>query len=76
MTIDELIAELKTHPGTMRVIVDGYEGGKEDLVIEGIKETKIILDDNKLIHYGPHKAVDPLECDYDEIALNLSRYLT
>ena len=41
MNVRQLIEKLKEHPPEMRVIVDGYEGGYNDL--ESLKTTQIRL---------------------------------
>ena len=44
MTIEELIRILQTYPQDTRVVVDGYEGGYDDISPERISVTKIQLD--------------------------------
>ena len=63
MTVQELIAILQTHPGDMRVIVDGYEGGFSDPTKPHIINISLDVEEHKdCWFYGPHnraKADDP-----------------
>ena len=43
MTIDELIRLLVKYPPGMRVVVNGYEGGYDDLTPEQVAPIKIAL---------------------------------
>lgn len=36
LNVSQLIAILQTHPPDMRVVVDGYEGGYQDLAPESV----------------------------------------
>jgi hypothetical protein len=56
MTVNELIQQLQTYPGDMRVLTLGYEGGYND--------TNVIADDivfdihsKDTWYYGPHECV-------------------
>lgn len=52
MTIKELIIKLRNYPEEMRVIIEGYEGGFND--ISSIKEKTIAVDVNKEWYLGQH----------------------
>jgi hypothetical protein len=56
MTINELIEQLKSYPGDMRVLVPGYEGGYNDA---GLKTEEIVFNfsKNDAWYYGPHECV-------------------
>ena len=43
MTVSELIKTLKAHPGDLRVVVDGYEDGYDDLAPRQISVAPIVL---------------------------------
>ena len=43
MTVSELIETLKAHPGDLRVVVDGYEDGYDDLAPRQISVAPIVL---------------------------------
>ena len=43
MTVSELIETLKAHPGDLRVVVDGYEDGYDDLSPRQISVVPIVL---------------------------------
>ena len=43
MTVNELIEQLKTYPGDMRVLTLGYEGGCDDI---DVKSEDIVFDVN------------------------------
>ena len=43
MTVSELIKTLKAHPGDLRVVVDGYEDGYDDLAPRQISNVRIAL---------------------------------
>ena len=44
MTVKELIQMLESYPNDLRVVVNGYEGGYDDISPERISVTKIQLD--------------------------------
>jgi hypothetical protein len=58
MTIKELVAMLKDFPPDMPVIVNGYEGGYND--VSDVVSKKIVLDYNspETWYYGSHEDVD------------------
>ena len=43
MTVQELIRVLRTYPADMRVVVNGYEDGFDDVSPEGIAVVKVQL---------------------------------
>ena len=43
MTVSELIETLKAHPGDLRVVVNGYEEGYDDLSPDQISVVRIAL---------------------------------
>lgn len=53
ITASELIEQLQQHPGDMRVIMPGYEGGFVD--VAGMERVNIKLNCNTEWYYGPHK---------------------
>ena len=57
MTVSELIQQLQTYPGDMRVLALGYEGGFDDI---NLKTDDIVFDvNNKDTWYmGSHETVD------------------
>lgn len=52
MTVGELIAALKAHPGDLRVFVMGYEGGLDDPVVGSVIDVDLNVHDSSV--YGPH----------------------
>lgn len=54
MTVEELITILQDHPGHMRVVVNGYEDGFDDLTPERIKVTSIALNTGRYDYEGMH----------------------
>lgn len=67
MTVAELIARLSEFPAESRVIVNGYEGGYEDVVTA--EELPIVLNVNKENYYGPHDDVTSRNGPADEVAI-------
>ena len=57
MTVSELIHQLQTYPGDMRVLALGYEGGFDDI---NLKTDDIVFNvNNKDTWYmGSHETVD------------------
>ena len=55
MTVADLIEKLKAMPQDLRVVVDGYESGLED--VTDVSEVVIELNRNSENWYGPHEAV-------------------
>ena len=54
MTIGELIKILENHPSDMRVVVNGYEEGYDDLSPEQIAMVKVQLNTGVHIWQGRH----------------------
>ena len=54
MTIGELIRLLETYPLDMRVVVDGYEEGYDDLSPEQISVVRILLNAGTEAWQGRH----------------------
>jgi len=52
MTVQELIDELQNYPKDMMVVVDGYEGGLNDLT--GLEPIKVNLNANTEWYYGTY----------------------
>jgi hypothetical protein len=67
-TIAELIEKLREFPQDARVIVNGYEGGYED--VTGVNAIPIKLNVHTEDYYGPHD--DPVRGDADETAILIS----
>ena len=55
MTVRELIRILKAHPGGLRVVVDGYEDGYDDVSAERIRSGKIRLNTGTRDWEGQHE---------------------
>lgn len=62
MTVKELIEALSHHPGDMRVLTLGYEGGYDDV---GIRTEEIVfnVNDKDTWYYGPHECVKYTDSD-------------
>lgn len=54
MTVSELIKILQEQPKGLRVVVNGYEDGYDDLTPEQIKVTSIGLNTGKHHYEGAH----------------------
>ena len=54
MTVYELIQLLRKHPADLRVVVDGYEDGYDDLSPEQLAVVKIALSTGKHRWEGQH----------------------
>jgi len=54
MTVNELIQQLQTYPGDMRILTLGYEAGLNDI---DVKTENIVFDVNgkDTWYYGPHE---------------------
>ncbi len=55
MIVDELIHMLETHPPDLRVMVEGYEGGVDDLEARLLLVRDIRLNVNDDWYYGRHE---------------------
>ena len=73
MNVAELKELLNEYPDTARVVVDGYEGGVND--ITGAELIKIKLNANTEWYYGKHERVEeqlyPYDSEYDEFAVHI-----
>ena len=58
MTVAELILILQTHPQDLRVVVDGYEEGYDDLSPEQLRMVKISLNAGDRNWVGKHGEAD------------------
>ena len=56
MTVNELIQQLQTYPGDMRVLTLGYEGGYNDMDLK-TEEIVFNFSKNDAWYYGPHEHV-------------------
>ena len=54
MTVQELIELLATYPGDLRVVVNGYEDGFDDLSPDRLSVVKIALDTGTESRVGKH----------------------
>ena len=54
MTVEELIAILQGHPSGLRVVVNGYEEGYDDLTPEQINVISIALNTGRKDYEGVH----------------------
>ncbi len=55
MTVDELIQLLAKHPPDLRVMLDGYEGGVDDLEPHFVLTSDVHLNANTRWYYGRHE---------------------
>ena len=63
MTVSELIETLKAHAGDLRVVVDGYEEGYDDLAPRQISNVRIALNTGTREWIGQH--LDPRDVPAD-----------
>ena len=63
MTVSELIETLKAHPGDRRVLVNGYEGGFDDLSPERVSLVRIALNTGVEDWEGQHGEADENPAD-------------
>ena len=54
MTVDQLVQILQTYPPDLRVVVNGYESGYDDLSPKQISPAKIALNTGKHEWEGKH----------------------
>ncbi|MDE2687814.1 MAG: hypothetical protein OXI16_10020 [Chloroflexota bacterium] len=54
MTVHELIALLETYPDDLRVVVNGYEDGFDDLSRDSLKVVEITLNTGTESYVGEH----------------------
>ncbi len=62
MKVKDLIAILQAYPPGARVIVEGYEGGFDD--IKGVKNQPIVINGNLVPHSGPFIGPDFVPADH------------
>jgi len=58
MTVAELIQQLQRHPRDLRVVVDGYEDGYDDLSPNQLQTVKITLNTGTRDYVGTHGDLD------------------
>ena len=58
MTVSQLIEVLQNHPGDVRVVVNGYEGGLDDLSPDQISLVRIALNTGVDDWMGQHGEAD------------------
>ena len=58
LTTGELIRLLSDHPPDLRVVVDGYEGGYDDLSVRQLQRIRIALGVGEEDWYGDHDEPD------------------
>ncbi|MCY3852957.1 MAG: hypothetical protein OXG03_05230 [Gammaproteobacteria bacterium] len=63
MTVEELIKLLKGHPPDLRVVVQGYENGFDDVSLERVKTVRIQLDCGTESWEGRHQKLFPQKED-------------
>ncbi len=63
MTVDELIQLLAKHPPDLRVMVQGYEDGFDDLEAGCVVKGVATLNVNSAWYYGHHEEVLPGDKD-------------
>ena len=54
MTVGQLVRVLESYPQDMRVVVDGYEGGYDDLSLGQVSLVRIALNTGKHEWEGKH----------------------
>ena len=62
MTVNELIEQLKSYPGDMRVLTLGYEGGYNDIRLS-TEDIVLNFKENDTWYYGPHECVKYTDSD-------------
>ena len=74
MTVDELMQLLATYPPDLRVVVNGYESGYDDLSPEQLSVVRIALNMGKHRWEGQHEDANGLTDSADVVeALVLRR---
>ena len=58
MTVYELIQLLRKHPPDLRIVVDGYEDGYDDLAPKQLRIVKVSLNTGTREYVGTHGDVD------------------
>jgi hypothetical protein len=72
MTVNELIEQLKSYPGDMRVLTLGYEGGYNDTKLQ-TEEIVFNFSKNDAWYYGPHECVKFTDGDIGTKCLIVTR---
>jgi hypothetical protein len=72
MTVSELIQQLQTYPGDMRVLTLGYEGGYNDTQLK-TDEVVFNFSKNDAWYYGPHESVRLTDSDSGTQCLIITR---
>jgi len=68
MTVKELIKKLSTFPEDFPILLDGYEGGLDE--IASIEPIRVAFNTNKSDFFGPHEEVSKTNPN----AIHISRY--
>ena len=55
MTVKELKKHLEKYPPNIHVVVNGYEGGWDDIEPENISKKEVLLNFSKESYYGKHE---------------------
>ena len=74
MTVAELITKLQEMPRDARVVIDGYEGGLED--VSSVSIIPVVLNKNgpRPDYYGLHEEWEPyMDQEPDESAVYIPR---
>lgn len=71
MTVSQLIEVLQTHPGDLRVVVNGYEGGFDDLSPDQISLVRIALNTGVEDWQGQHGEADENPADAASTAMTV-----
>lgn len=66
LTVRRLIKYLEQFPPSVRVVVDGYEGGYADIGVEN-KTIDLLIDHNIPSYYGAHEKYDPKAITPDDL---------
>jgi hypothetical protein len=62
MTVKELVELLGKYPSDMPVMVQGYEGGFQDVLETNITTQEIVIDYHRgECFYGPHESVEVVQ---------------
>jgi len=69
MNVEELVKELQNFPPHLRVVVDGYEGGVDDIFSDNIERIFIKLNANVEDYEGAHEQVGLEKSDCEAILI-------
>jgi hypothetical protein len=64
VNVKELREKLAAYPDDMRVVLNGYEKGVED--VETVEEVRLKLNVNDEWYYGKHEVLREYEDEYSE----------